>query len=130
IYAGRGFAYGIDSAKVSLRPGDSVSKSLAIRREVALDGWASCDTHVHTLTYSGHGDCTAEERVITLAGEGIELPVITDHNQQINLRGVAARLGVRDHFTPVVGNEVTTDVGHFNIFPVRPDGPPADHRLT
>ena len=53
---------------------------LAIRREVATPGLVACDTHVHTLTNSGHGDATIAERVVTLAGEGIELPIATDHN--------------------------------------------------
>ncbi len=119
LYAGRGFAYGIDSVRVMLRPGDTLRKTLTIRREVPTDGWASCDTHVHTLTYSGHGDSTADERVVTLAGEGIELPVATEHNRQIDYRAAAVKQGVADYFTLVVGNEVTTDVGHFNIFPVR-----------
>jgi hypothetical protein len=126
IYAGRGFAYGINSVKVSLKAGDAARKTLTIRRDVGLDGWASCDTHVHTLTYSGHGDCAAEERVITLAGEGVELPIITDHNKQIDLNSVAVKFGVRAYFTPVVGNEVTTNVGHFNIFPARAGGPVPD----
>jgi hypothetical protein len=120
IYAGRGFAYGIDSVRVSLRPGDTARKTLTLRREVPTDDWASCDTHVHTLTYSGHGDATADERVVTLAGEGVELPVITEHNRQIDYRAAAVKHGVADYFTLVVGNEVTTDVGHFNAFPVAP----------
>ena len=39
-------------------------------------------------------------------------------NRQIDYRAAAVKHGVADHFTLVVGNEVTTDVGHFNIFPV------------
>jgi hypothetical protein len=35
---------------------------------------------------------------------------------------------VRRYFTPVVGNEVTTAVGHFNIFPVRPEAPIPDYQ--
>jgi len=128
VYAGRGFAYGIDSVKLSLRAGATERKTLTIRREVPLDGWASSDTHIHTLTHSGHGDCTAAERVITLAGEEIELPIITDHNKHVDLSGLADKLGVRTYFTPIVGNEVTTNVGHFNIFPVRADGAVPDHR--
>ena len=30
----------------------------------------------------------------------------------------AQRTGTRRWFTPVMGNEVTTPAGHFNIFPV------------
>jgi hypothetical protein len=118
VYAGRGFDYSVDSVRVSLKAGDTVKKTLTIRREVPANGHVSCDTHVHTLTYSGHGDCTLAERVITIAGEGIELPIATDHNCQIDYDAVARKHGVRKYFTPVVGNEVTTVLGHFNIFPV------------
>jgi hypothetical protein len=123
IIAGRGFEYGIDSVKVSVRPGEVVRKTLSIRREVPTEGYISCDTHVHTLTYSGHGDATVDERVLTIAGEGLELPIATEHNRQVDYQAAAMRQGVREYFTPVVGNEVTTAVGHFNIFPARADGP-------
>src|SRR5205823_953623 len=96
---------------------------------VPTDGYVSSDTHVHTLTFSGHGDSTIAERMITLAGEGIELPIATDHNVQIDYQEWAVKLGVRKYFTPVVGNEVTTPVGHFNIFPVPAKGPLPDHKL-
>jgi dienelactone hydrolase len=122
IYAGRGFEYGIDSVRLSLKPGDRVERRLQIRREVPTDGYVSCDTHIHTLTYSGHGDATIDERVITIAGEGIELPIATEHNRQMDYEAAARKMGVRRHFTPVVGNEVTTSLGHFNIFPVPTGG--------
>jgi hypothetical protein len=128
LFATRGFEYGVDSARLLLRPGDRVRRRLAVRREVPTPGWVASDTHVHTRTFSGHGDATAAERVLTLAGEGIELPIITDHNVQVDLDSLATAMGVRAHFTPVVGNEVTTRVGHFNIFPVAPGAPPPDAR--
>ena len=56
--------------------------------------------------------------MLTLAGEGIEFPIATDHNVHINYEKLARELGVRDFFTPVIGNEVTTKFGHFNVFPV------------
>jgi hypothetical protein len=126
IHAGRGFEYGVDSARISLRPGEVVRKTLSIRREVPTDGYVACDPHVHTLTYSGHGDATVDERVLTLAGEGVELPIATDHNRQIDYRDAAVRLGVGRYFTLVTGNEVTTAVGHFNIWPARAGGPVPD----
>lgn len=118
IVAGRGFEYGIDSVRISVKRGDRLRKTLRIRREVPTPNYVSCDTHTHTLTYSGHGDATLDERVITIAGEGVELPIATDHNRQIDYHAAAVKQGVRKYFTPVVGNEVTTPVGHFNIFPV------------
>jgi hypothetical protein len=129
IYAGRGFEYGIDSARVSLKPGETVRKTLTIRRDVPTTGHASCDPHVHTLTHSGHGDATEAERVVTIAGEGLEVPVSAEHNKQVDYHAAAVKGGVRGHFTPIIGNEVTTPVGHVNIFPVKATGPVPDHRV-
>jgi CubicO group peptidase (beta-lactamase class C family) len=118
IHAGRGFEYSLAQAEVSLAPGDVSRHTLAIRREVPTAGYVACDTHIHTLTHSGHGDASIDERMVTLAGEGLELPIATDHNVHIDYEADARRLGVRRYFTPVVGNEVTTSVGHFNVLPV------------
>lgn len=97
---------------------------LRLAREVVPAGYVSMDTHVHTLTHSGHGDSTAEERAVTLAGEGIALPVATEHNRHADYAPAARATGTARCFTPVVGNEVTTPVGHFNAFPFRADSPP------
>lgn len=119
VFATRGFEYSLAQATIheEVKTNPAVL-SLKLRREVPVPGYAACDTHIHTLTHSGHGDATIDERMITLAGEGIELPIATDHNVHINYEADAKRLGVRQHFTPVPGNEVTTKVGHFNVFPV------------
>ncbi|HEV3386445.1 MAG TPA: CehA/McbA family metallohydrolase [Gemmata sp.] len=128
IHAGRGFAYGVSTVQVSVKAGDSIRKELTIRREVPLPGFVSCDTHVHNLTHSGHGDASDIERAITIAGEGIDLAIATDHNKQVDYSGAAEKAGVRKYFTPVVGNEVTTNVGHFNVFPLPKGGPVPDYR--
>jgi len=118
VYAGRGFEYSLDSARLSVKAGDTIRKTLRVRREVDTKGYVSCDTHIHTLTYSGHGDASVDEQVLAIAGEGIELPIATDHNRQVDYHAAAVKQQVRKYFTPVVGNEVTTSVGHLNIFPV------------
>ena len=127
VYAGRGFEYSVAKSEVALRAGADQTIELSIRREVSTPGYVACDTHCHTFTYSRHGDATIDERMVTLAGEGIELPVATDHNVQVDYDGPAKRLGVRQHFTPIVGNEVTTDFGHFNTFPLVPGPASIDH---
>ena len=129
VHAGRGFEWGLGSARVDLRPGNNPAQQLRIRREVDTRGLVACDTHVHTVTHSRHGDATLAERMITLAGEGVELPVATDHNLPVDYDGPARAAGVRQFFTPVVGNEVTTPkLGHFNVFPVGPTAPLIDFR--
>jgi len=127
IYAGRGFEWSVAQVRVTLQPGDVLQKVMAIRREVPTEGYVACDPHVHTLTHSGHGDATLTERMFTLAGEGIELPIATDHNVHVDYRDAVERAGVARYFTPVIGNEVTTSVGHFNVFPVGPRDRPPEH---
>lgn len=117
VYANHGFEYGVDSVKLVVNPGTFIKKTLVISREVLTEGLISSDTHIHTFTYSGHGDASVQERVLTIAGEGIELPVLTDHNVKVNIDSLATKMKMRKYFTPVVGYEFTTPVGHFNIFP-------------
>lgn len=129
IYASRGFEYSVTTIRVRLSRNGFVRRSVTIRREVPTQGFVACDTHVHTLTHSGHGDASFEERLITLACEGIELPIATDHNKHVNYRPTSQWLSLDQHFTPVIGNEVTTTVGHFNIFPVAADARTPSHQL-
>lgn len=128
FYVTRGFEYGVDTVSAVLAEGDHLQHTFTLPHEVSTAGWVSSDTHIHTLTFSGHGDATAAERVLTIAGEGIELPVITDHNVHVDLKPFATDQKVDRYFTMIKGNELTTRVGHFNVFPVGESV--ADHRVA
>ncbi|MGZ0167928.1 MAG: CehA/McbA family metallohydrolase [Planctomycetales bacterium] len=130
VLVGRGFEYSLEEKLVNIRQNDGQYLLFNLKREVDTTGWVACDTHVHTRTHSGHGDSTVQERMVTLAGEGIELPIATDHNVHIDHRPFAKEAGVDRYFTPVIGNEVTTKIGHFNIFPVKPGAELPNHKLT
>jgi hypothetical protein len=130
VYASRGFEYGMASQQVDVSAGATVPISFEITREVPTPGLVSCDTHIHTLTLSGHGDSTLDERMLTIAGEGVELPIATEHNLHADYTEAAERSGMARYFTPVRGNEVTTTVGHFNIFPVEPGAAVPNPKLT
>ena len=117
IYASRGFEWGVDTAELQLRSGEAAAIELTIRREVDTTGYVAADTHIHTLTFSGHGDASLEERIVTLAGEGVELAIATDHNHHTDYSGAQTELALNPYYTPVVGNEVTSENGHFNAFP-------------
>jgi hypothetical protein len=130
IFAGRGPEYGIARQTIEVEQGQTTAVKMQISREVDTSGYVSCDTHVHTLTHSRHGDASIEERMLTLAGEHLEFPIATDHNVHIDYEPLARKLGVRKYFTPVIGNEVTTKIGHFNIFPVGDVNSLPDYKLT
>ncbi|MCK5921832.1 MAG: hypothetical protein KAG66_12875, partial [Methylococcales bacterium] len=129
ITASRGFEYGIDRKTIHLKKSDSQVGSFQIRREVSTPGLVSCDPHLHSFQFDRHGDCTLTERLIAVAGEGVELPVSTAHNAHIDYRAENKRIGADKWFTPVIGCEVTTKKGHFNSFPILAEAPTAEHKL-
>ncbi|MFT4548371.1 MAG: hypothetical protein ACI9MB_002323, partial [Verrucomicrobiales bacterium] len=129
IWAGRGFEYSLTTVKVEIAAGARRKIALKLRREVPTPGLVASDTHLHTGEFAGHGNATLIERLITLAGEGIELPISTEHEKHIDYSPEAKRIGAAKFFTPVIGCEVTTSEGHFNSFPIVAGSEPAQHRL-
>ncbi|MCH7812844.1 MAG: CehA/McbA family metallohydrolase [Planctomycetes bacterium] len=130
IYASRGPEWSIASQTVELKAGDQAQFTARLRHEVDTSGWISADFHLHTLTYSGHGDSNLKERIISLLGEGLEFAVATDHNHNTDYEPTMRELGVEADLTAVTGNEVTVPIGHFNVFPLDPKRPvpPPDSR--
>lgn len=129
LQAGRGFEWGVARRELRLARGTREEVALQLQREVDTTGWLAADSHIHTRTHSGHGDAELNERVLTIAGEGIELAIATDHNHAADHAPAAAALGLATRFTPIIGNEVTTKHGHFNAFPISPGAPLPNHRL-
>ena len=129
IYATRGPEYGLAEQRISVKSGETATVDLELNRVVPTPGWIAADTHIHTLTLSRHGDATLQERMLTLAAEGVEFAVCTEHNLHADYTQAAQALGLAKYFTAVAGNEVTTRKGHFNIFPVDTLSPPPDAKL-
>ena len=126
VFATRGPEHTLGENEISIEDKPEIM-FLSLNREVNTSGWFSSDTHIHTLSLSKHGDALLHERAITLAAEGLELPIVTEHNLHADYSAVAKELGLSRYFTIVTGNEVTTTNGHFNIFPVSLSAPPVDH---
>jgi hypothetical protein len=121
VYASRGWAYNAPSGRAILKPGKRKRLRLRLRREVDLPGYISCDTHVHTLELSGHGDANVRERVITAAGEGLDMIIVTEHDRISDYSETVRKLGLERVVHAVSGSEVTTQLGHFNVFPLVPN---------
>jgi hypothetical protein len=127
VHASRGFEYSVAAETIAVERHGKQAIDLSIRREVDTTGYLAADTHVHTKTYSGHGDISVEERVVAIAGEGVEVAIATDHNHHTDYAPTMAKVGVDEHFSSIVGNEVTTSIGHFNAFPFGAKTDPPDH---
>jgi len=129
IYATRGPEWSRADKRVILAAGEERTLVFHLARELDTRGWISADFHLHTFTHSGHGDANLNERVISLIGEGVELAVATDHNHNTDYAPFVRELGAEQHVTTVVGNEVSTPIGHFNAFPLDPSREVLNHRL-
>jgi hypothetical protein len=129
VFASRGPEYNVATQMVQVIEGKAVDLSLKLTREVPTPGMVSCDTHVHTFTHAKHGDATIHERMLTIAGEALELPISTEHNMLADFSAAAKAAGVQQYFTPILGCEVTTKRGHFNVFPIQPESRVPDFRI-
>lgn len=128
VWASRGTEWSVARGRITVGE-TGATLALELLHELKLDHVVAVDTHLHTLTYSGHGDSSMEERVVTLAGEGVELAIATDHNVNTDYGPIQRSEGLGDWYTSVVGNEVTTGIGHFNAFPLDADDEIPDHGL-
>ncbi len=129
VHVTRGPEYERAVFELNLRPGEQAELNARLVRSVDTAGWVSCDPHTHTFTFSRHGDATTDERVVTFAGEGLEVPVATDHNILTDYRPSIKNLKLGDYMTPVIGDEVTTKEAHFNVFPLQADSRLPDFRI-
>ncbi|HKX45832.1 MAG TPA: CehA/McbA family metallohydrolase, partial [Planctomycetota bacterium] len=130
VHASRGIEWSLATATLELPEGADVAWEPRLVHELDTPGWASGDFHLHTRTFSGHGDSNLAERVVSLVGEGVEFAVATDHDHHTDYGPTTAELGAGAHFTGVTGNEVSTPVGHLNAFPLDPARPPVDSSIT
>ena len=129
VYATRGMEWGVAELNMEHAFASEVAATLSIEKELDTTGWLSADTHIHTLTFSGHGDALLDERVLTLAGEGLDIAIATDHNHHTDYTEAQHAAGVSEHYLSIVGNEVTTDLGHMNAFPFTEKGEHPNHKL-
>jgi len=129
VYASRGLEWSLDKAELTIEEGKSLSWTATLEHEVDTSGWVSGDFHLHTLTYSGHGDSQMKERIISIVGEGLEFAVATDHNHNTDYDPTITELGAGNQLRAVVGNEVSTGIGHFNAFPLDPARPIPEPRI-
>ncbi|MDP7061314.1 MAG: CehA/McbA family metallohydrolase [Planctomycetota bacterium] len=129
VYASRGPEWSYAEAPLDHVYQQESAVLLSLRHEVNTNGWVSADTHIHTLTFSGHGDSSLEERILTLAGEGLDVAISTDHNHHTDYRPAQKEAGLLGSYLSIVGNEVTTDIGHFNAFPYSAGGPLPDAKI-
>jgi hypothetical protein len=103
-------------------PGEGVPKPVPLadrpRRHLGVPGvdgarWLAGDLHAHTL--HSDGALTIDELARLAAAEGLDFLAVTDHNTVSHHPHLDAA-GRRQGITLLPGQEVTTDLGHANVF--------------
>ncbi len=118
VVSSRGPEYDLARSVVTVQAGRSETVNHQLTRVVDTSGWVAVDPHVHSRA-STDSPMTIDERVRSLAAEGVETPVATDHNVITDYEPYVARNDLTRWLRPVIGLELTTlESGHFNGYPL------------
>lgn len=121
VVVSRGFEYELVRGEVEVKAGERAAFAAELSRSVDTRGWLGGDYHVHAQ-WSPDSDDLLEHKALAFAGEGLELPVSTEHEYIGDFQPVIERLGLSKWVHGIVGEEVsTTSLGHFNTFPLERD---------
>lgn len=118
VFVSRGPEYSLYRERVNLAAGETTPVTARLARLLDTGGFVSADYHVHLL-HSWDCAVTRDDRIRTMAAEGVDYFVASDHDTVTDLRPDIARLGLTDHLAAAVSSEVTTfNLGHFNVWPM------------
>ncbi len=124
VVATHGFTWSLDAREVTVTDGGELAFDAALRPVTDTGAWVSGDFHLHAAP-SPDSALSLEARVLSLACEGVDLAVATDHNRITDYAPVARALGLADVLATLPGDELTPGGrawGHFNAFPLAPGG--------
>ncbi len=120
-YVSRGAEYDLFTKEVELTPGGIARVNARIHRRLNPDGYLSADLHLHAQGSIDSG-LDYNQRVISVAAEGLEVAVATDHNYISDYSPYIYRNNLETFVRSIIGLELTTfEAGHFNAFPLRQD---------
>lgn len=130
----RGFTWSVYEQPLVVAEGQVTEVQATLEQVVRTPGWMSMDGHVH----AGPSPDSAIEvpvRLLTVAAEGVDVAVSTDHEAIVPWDPKIDPAGLRGHVATVVGQEVTAPIPeHVNAWPFpdrtaeAPRGVPVDWR--
>lgn len=121
LIVSRGPEYAIHTERLVVSPGQVVTISAALVREIDSAGWISGDFHLHAEGSFDSG-MKFTERVKRVLVEGVDLAVATDHDILTDYGPAVRELGVQDQVQTAVGVEMSTlELGHYVAFPLKYD---------
>jgi hypothetical protein len=112
---------GEDGTGFELVSGQVKNVDADLVREVDTAGWMGADMHLHS-TPSFDSGMPIPRRVTTVAAEGVEFALATDHDAETDYTPTIRNLRLEAQVKTAVSAEVTTlEMGHFIGFPLKYD---------
>lgn len=117
----RGPEYSAHRELITISSAQTTAVAATLVHVVDPVGFVATDHHVHLIN-SLDSAVTRDDRIRTMAAEGVEYFVATDHDFLTDLRGDVQRLGLDSFVKAGIGSEITTfNLGHFNAYPLLRD---------
>lgn len=124
VLATAGIERGLSSWDIGLVQGQTERREGRLPRLIETPGRIAADLHLHQAP-SPDADIANSTRVISIAAEGVEFAVASDHYTVGDLEPALSALRRSGELTSRLlvmrGSEITTqghDFGHFNVFPL------------
>jgi hypothetical protein len=126
LTATRGGEYeALDLGEIDLGPRRGALVTGDLRRTVDTEGEVCAEFHVHSEP-SFDCDVPLDQRVLSLAVEGVEVFASTDHDASGDFLPALRATGLGRHLRWLRGDEITAEgLGHFNVYPLPADIDPA-----
>jgi hypothetical protein len=117
IAVSRGNEYSLHSERVTIAADAQTTVEARLARVLETSGFISSDYHVHMIA-SPDSRISNTNRVLSMAGEGVENIIATDHSVVTDLSPTIAALGIDAFVHSTPGEEITSfDTGHYNAYP-------------
>jgi hypothetical protein len=119
ISVSRGMEYALfEQPVLTIADAEVQTLDVVLEREVDTDGWIAVDTHLHS-EMSTDSSVPLDQRLLSVAGEGVEVAISTDHDFVTDYAPYVDRLGLGSFLATQLGAEVSsTVVGHINGWPL------------
>jgi hypothetical protein len=115
----RGPEYSAYRQRITVEADETATVDAVLAHVVDTTGFVSTDYHVHLID-SPDSNVTRDDRIRTMAAEGVNYFVASDHDFLTDLRPDIERLGLQGFVAASVSSEITTfDIGHFNAWPLQ-----------
>ncbi len=117
----KGYEFQYVEEDIRIEASKTTEVNVVLNRVVDTKGYLSTDTHVHASP-SPDNTISIKDRIITVAAEGLDVSITTDHEFLNGWQVGIDEANLNDFLINYPGEEVTAGLPeHHNIYPVEPD---------